>query len=517
MTTPRRVFLSHTSELREFPAARSFVAAAEAAVVRAGDAVTDMAYFAARDQRPADYCRDQVRECDVYVGLIGLRHGSPVRDRPESSYTELEFEAAAAAGIPRLVFLLDDEAVLPIPAVKLLDSDLGLHARQRAFRARLLEADIVAAKVTSPEDLEVELLHALQETRASSAVVGETGIGNRTLPLAANTLPTDTAAFTGREEQLVEISATATAVAQEGRVVTIHAIDGLPGVGKTTLAVHVGHLVAKMFPDRQLFIDLHAHTPGQQPLAPSDALATLLTADGVDARQLPADLDGRAAMWRARMAGRRVLLILDNAASSNQVAPLLPGAAGCLVLVTSRRFLGDLLGAPVSMPLGTLPPEDASAMFVAIAPRAKAEPRLVAQIVELSGYLPLAISLLAGLFARHRSWDMAYLIAETREKLLTVSTENRTVAAAFELSYQYLTATQQRFFVHLGLHPGPDIDPYAAAALAGLPYNQTIQILDELHEDGLLAEPLPRRYQMHNLIHLYARSLAARDEFADER
>ena len=137
--------------------------------------------------------------------------------------------------------------------------------------------------------------------------------------------------------------------------------------------------------------------------------------------------------------------------------------------------------------------------------------------MDLCGYLPLAITLLAGLFTRHRSWDMAYLIVETRGKLLTVSTENRSVAAAFELSYQYLTAIQQRFFVHLGLHPGPDIDPYAAAALAGLSYDDTIRILDELHADGLLAEPLPRRYQMHDLIHQYARSLAAADEFADER
>ena len=112
---------------------------------------------------------------------------------------------------------------------------------------------------------------------------------------------------------------------------------------------------------------------------------------------------------------------------------------------------------------------------------------------------------------------MAYLIAETRAKLLTVSTENRTVAAAFGLSYQYLTATQQRFFVHLGLHPGPDIDPYRSGALAGLSYEDTIQILDELHADGLLAEPLPRRYRMHNLIHQYARSLAEADDFADEQ
>jgi len=512
----RRVFLSHTLELRQFPVSRSFVAAAESAVARAGDAVTDMAYFAAREGRPADYCRRQVGECDVYVGLIGLRYGSPVQDRPEVSYTELEFEAATESGLPRLVFLLDEEAALPIPAVRLLDRDPDLQARQRAFRERLPQAGVVVAMVTSPEDLEVKLLHALLESRAAGPAAAG-GLQDRDRPRAVNTLPADTAAFTGREGQLAEITAAAATAARAGRVVAIHAIDGMPGVGKTTLAVHVGHLVADRFPDGRLFIDLHAHTPGQQPVDPAEALASLLAADGVDARYLPADLAARAAMWRARMAGKRVLLILDNAASSDQVAPLLPGAAGCLVLVTSRRYLGDVPAALVPIPLDTLPPEDALAMFITLAPRAKAEPGLVADMVELCGCLPLAITLLAGLFARHRAWDMAYLIDQTKAKLLTVSTENRSVAAAFELSYQYLTARQQRFFVHLGLHPGPDIDPYAAAALADLPYDDTIQILDELHADGLLAEPVPRRYRMHNLIHQYARSLAAADEFADER
>ena len=163
------MFLSHTAELREFPAGRSFVAAAEAAVSRAGDAVTDMAYFAARDDKPAAYIREKVLACDVYVGLIGLRYGSPVRDHPEVSYSELEFETATQAGLPRLVFILDEDAALPIPAAKLWDSDFQLQSRQRAFRDRLRDAGITVGKVASPEQLELVLLQALQETRQKVA------------------------------------------------------------------------------------------------------------------------------------------------------------------------------------------------------------------------------------------------------------------------------------------------------------------------------------------------------------
>ena len=163
-------FLSHTGELRDFPPGRSFLAAAEAAVAQAGDAVTDMAYFAARDQQPAAYCQDQVRDADVYVGLIGLRYGRPVRDQPDVSYTELEFDTATQAGKPRLVFVLDEDAPVPIPPGRVLDRDTALQERQRAFLARLLESGVLAVKFASPEQLEMLLLHALQELRGQQPV-----------------------------------------------------------------------------------------------------------------------------------------------------------------------------------------------------------------------------------------------------------------------------------------------------------------------------------------------------------
>jgi DNA-binding SARP family transcriptional activator len=329
-------------------------------------------------------------------------------------------------------------------------------------------------------------------------------------------LPATAAHFTGRADELEALSRLLDqASADQPGTVMISAIDGMPGVGKTALAVQAGHLLAHRFGDRQLFVDLHGHTPGREPADPAHVLATLLASDGVDPRYLPASLDERAAMWRDRLAGQRSLLILDNAADSAQVAPLLPGTAGCLVLVTSRRFLGDLPVA-LEVPLDVLPRDDAIAMFTNLAPRAADTPDQVAELAELCGRLPLAIMLLARLFTRHRSWTMVDLIGQTRTRLLAVTAENRTVAAAFEASYQDLDPGHQRFFRQLGLHPGPEIDAYAAVALTGLPLAEATLQLDALYGDRLLEESSPGRYQLHDLIRQYARSLAAADPI-DER
>ena len=241
MAGPRRVFLSHTSELREFPRDRSFVAAAEAAVTRAGDAIADMAYFTARDDKPADYCRDKVRGCDVYVGLIGLRYGSPVRDQPEVSYTELEFEAATEAGLPRLVFLLDEDAAVPIPPGRLIDGDPELQARQRAFRARLAESGVMAGKFASPEQLELLLLQALQETRPPAGPAA--AAGQARLPARPD--------LVGRDAEVAALVAAWLAVPPEPV-----AVLGAPGIGKSTICLAALHddQVAGRFGDRRWFI-----------------------------------------------------------------------------------------------------------------------------------------------------------------------------------------------------------------------------------------------------------------------
>jgi tetratricopeptide (TPR) repeat protein/transcriptional regulator with XRE-family HTH domain len=322
-----------------------------------------------------------------------------------------------------------------------------------------------------------------------------------------HSLPADVAAFTGRDQEMGAIIAAAADAARTGSM-AVHVVAGMPGVGKTALAVHVAHTLKDMFPDRALFIDLHAHTPGHDPVVPEEALAGLLAAVGVQARYLPEDLDGRVSMWRDRMAGQRAVLVLDNAASSDQIIPLLPGSAGCLVLVTSRRHVGDLPGtAPVL--LEAMPPDEAQEMFRRLAPRADCPPAAVAELTQLAGLLPLAISLLARVRAWHPSWAMADLVSETRTSLLTLTAEKESIAAAFEVSYRCLPPGQQDLFRGLGLHPGTSVDAYAAAALTGTTVHRAVKDLDALHREGLLTEAGHRRYGMHDLLRSYARDRAA--------
>jgi tetratricopeptide (TPR) repeat protein len=498
-----RIFLSHTSELRELPADRSFVDAAEAAVIRAGHAVTDMAYFAASNTEPADSCVARVAAAHAYVGVIGVRHGTPVRDRLDISYTELEFETATRLGLPRLIFLIREEAAPRTPT----DEPAERSARQQAFRRRLLdEVGITVAWVSSPAELELSVLHALVQ------------LGSRPEATAAatRTLPRDVDSFTGRGEELDQLIARVSDTGRSRQVVIISAIDGMAGVGKTAFAVHVAHRLANMFPDGQLFLDLHAHTAGQRPVAPTDALATLLLTIGVAAEVIPRDLDARAALWRDRVAGRKMLIVLDDAAGHEQVRLLLPGAAGCLVLITSRRRLAAL-GAAEALTLGTLRPAHAAELFARlIGGRAGiAEPAAISRLVELGGHLPLAIGLLAGRLRSHPAWTVRYLadtVRDAQDRLTELQAENIAVKAAFELSYRDLSADLRRLFRRLGLHPGREIDVHAAAALDDVALAESRRMLEALYDHHLVDEPLPGRYRLHDLIHTFARALASDDD-----
>jgi hypothetical protein len=235
--------------------------------------------------------------------------------------------------------------------------------------------------------------------------------------------------------------------------------------------VHAAHRLADRFPAGQIFLPLHGHTPGQQPVDPVDALATLLLTAGVPAGRIPPGLEARMALWRDQLAEKQLLLILDDAASSEQVRPLLPGTGGSLVLVTSRRHLSALDDA-TAVSLDTLPAGEAAALLVRLAGRSglSADDPAVGELTALCGYLPLAIGMVARQLHHHPAWTPAGRAAELaaeRDRLALMATENLSVAAAFDLSYGDLTEDQRRLFRRLGLHPGADVDAYAAAALDG--------------------------------------------------
>ncbi|MEU4270888.1 BTAD domain-containing putative transcriptional regulator [Streptomyces sp. NPDC026092] len=337
-------------------------------------------------------------------------------------------------------------------------------------------------------------------------------------PQGINFLPYDVPDFTGREGELDGLIRLWSG--NNGGVVTISAIDGMAGVGKTTLAVHLGHRLAEQFPDGQLFVDLQAHTAGQAPLDAGAALELLLGQLGLPAQQIPASVADRAALWRSELAGRRVLAVLDNALGADQVRPLLPGTSRALVLITSRRRLTDLDGAH-ALSLDVLPAADAVELFTAIVgERAVAEPLAVLDVLQLCGFLPLAVRIAAARLHHRPRWTVAYLadrLRDQRRRLSELATSERGVAAAFTLSYEQLTPDQQRMFRLLGLQPGRDISPEAASALADLPLDDAEMLLEDLLDAHVLTQHQLGRYTFHDLLREHALATAAAQESADDR
>ena len=330
------------------------------------------------------------------------------------------------------------------------------------------------------------------------------------------TLPRDVASFTGRLPELAQLTSPRPAGAG---VVNVQAIGGMAGVGKTALAVHAAHQLAPGFPDGQVFLRLDAHTPGRQPVKPVDALASLLQTAGVDTRQVPPGLEARATLWRHWVAGKRLLLLLDDAVDSEQVRPLLPGTAGCLVLITSRRNLTALEDAH-AIGLDVLSGPDAARLLIRLADRPGLDPAdpAVAEIVRLAGYLPLAVGMLARRLHHSPAWspaDLAADLAQARDRLEKLQSERMSVAAAFDLSYQDLTQRQQRFFRRLGLHPGADTDAWAAAALDDIGLAAARRQLQALYDQNMIGEATRGRYRFHDLIRERARALADQDPAAE--
>ncbi|MFC5002905.1 BTAD domain-containing putative transcriptional regulator [Dactylosporangium cerinum] len=332
------------------------------------------------------------------------------------------------------------------------------------------------------------------------------------------TLPRDVADYSGRDDLIADLinpddDLDSDSDEDLGGVPAVLSIDGMAGVGKTSLAVHVAHRVAGRYPDGRLFLDLRAHSD-QPPLPPHDALGVLLAHLGVPPARVPADPDDRVARWRSELAGRRVLLVLDNAADAAQVLPLLPGSSACLVIITSRRRIAGLDGVrPVS--LDVLSAVESRRLITAVVgARAAADPAATAEVARLCGHLPLALRLAAARLAHRPSWSVADLADRLRRAhpaAVDLAVDGRSPQAAFELSYRQLPPAAQRLFRLLGVHPAGELSMRVVAALADLPAGDTDALLAQLVDAHLLNEPVAGRFRLHDLLREYATHLAGTD------
>jgi tetratricopeptide (TPR) repeat protein len=329
------VFLSHTSELREFPRGASYVAAAERAVSAAGHVIVDMADFPAADLPAAQLCADRVHGCDVYVGVLGTRYGSPVRDKPQVSYTELEFEAATEAGLPRLVFLLDTGADdVRIPLSMLIDREFG--DRQDAFRGRVRDSGLVTGSFASPAQLGQLVERSLRDLAEARRGRGRGGPGP---PIVVGDVPQEPAGFQPRADLLAELDAPSPG----GRVRVVRAVTGMRGVGKTQLAA--AYARARIDDRWRLVAWVNAETTA----AVLGGLAEVAAALGLDAVAGDSVAAGRAVRHWLEAGGDRCLLVFDNATDPQDLLPFLPAAGAARVLVTSNERAVGELGAGVAV------------------------------------------------------------------------------------------------------------------------------------------------------------------------
>ncbi|MDQ3765296.1 MAG: tetratricopeptide repeat protein [Actinomycetota bacterium] len=342
-------------------------------------------------------------------------------------------------------------------------------------------------------------------------------------------LPTDVDRFTGRTQELADLdrllAATAKQADEQSTAVVIFAVSGTAGVGKTALALRWAHRVRSEYPDGQLYVNLRGYDP-DQPMSAGDVLAGFLRALGLAGQEIPLDVEERAAAYRSLLNGRRVLVVLDNAATVEQVRPLLPGTGSCLVVVTSRDSLAGLVARHGArrLDLDPLPPEDAVALLRAlIGGRIDTELEAAATLAEQCVRLPLALRVAAELAAARPGASLAELVTELadehrRLELLDAGGDPRTaVRGVFSWSYQHLPADAARMFRLIGLHPGPDLDSYAAAILADISLRQAQHLLELLARAHLIQRTGSSRHGMHDLLRAYATSLAAEEDSEQEQ
>ncbi|RCG25575.1 helix-turn-helix domain-containing protein [Streptomyces diacarni] len=468
---------------------------------------------------------DLVRACELYDAALAQWSGEPLAHVP-GPYAEAQRARLTEWRMSLLELRYDldlrlgrhAEAVVGLTALaashplrerlrELLM--LALYRSGRQAEALAVHADIrrlLADELgVDPGPELTELQQRILAADESLACPDESGTAQpRTFARPAQ-LPATLPDFTGRDALVARLGAQLARA--DG---TVMALAGIGGVGKTALAVHLGHAVADRFPDGQLYVDLQG--TGASPADRAAVLGGFLRSLGTDDASLPEGVEERAALFRSLLAGRRVLILLDNARDAAQVRPLLPGTAGCAALVTSRVRMVDLAGARL-VDLDVLGPGEAMALFSRVvgAERVGAEREAAMDVVAACGFLPLALRIAAARLSARRTWTVSVLaakLADERRRLDELQAGDQAVGATFELGYAHLDAEQARAFRLLGLTEGPDIPLSAAAALLDRSAEEAEDLLEALVDSSLLESAGPGRYRLHNLMRLHARGRA---------
>lgn len=469
-----------------------------------------------------------------YAQAVELWRGSPAADQPSlrvlpsvvslsEEWQSLVIEYAGIAAelgvhdelVPLLREAAADDALNEVLHARLMIALAGSGRQAEAlwlfdnFRQRL--ADELGA------DPSPELLEAHQ--RVLRQDVGHPPTDSSTTVQVHRQLPPDIIDFTGREDELRAVYQQVFSLEGSSTGVSIVAIEGMAGVGKTRLAVHLAHQLRAQgrYADIQLHVDLRGHAD-EPPTDPATVLGSFLHLLGVTGDELPQSLDARAALFRDRLHDRQALVLLDNAAGVDQVLPLLPAGSGALVLITSRRSLA--LDGAYTVPLEEFGNADALALLTKIVgvDRVEADTLAALEVIRLCGRLPLAVALVARRLQGRPSWsftDVNNRLQETSDRIEELAAGTRRVRAAFGLSYQALDQWPQRLFRRLGLHPGGEFTPASVAALCDVEPVTARHTLDRLADEHLVTAVTGDRYRLHDLLHVYARELVTATDGED--
>lgn len=462
----------------------------------------------------------EIRSHPIFVGVDG--------ERLSALKAAAEYAPAADPAVLDRLLGAVRQAAAQHPLDELLQARLMVLLAVTGRQAEALDV-YRSARAVLTEELGIEpgpdLRAAHQQVlhQGSEPVRAGTAAGGGAVPAVRPAqLPADLAVFVGRRDELDRLGTLPAGEAAE-RPASVITIGGMAGVGKTTLAVHLAHGVAHEYPDGQLYVDLHGFHPGGVVTSPAEAMHSFLEALGVPSGRVPASLEAQAALFRSLLAGRRFLLVLDNARDSDHVRSLLPGSAGCLTIVTSRDRLYDLVTAhgATTVTLDPLPYAEASELMARRvgAGRIASEPRAAGDIIELSGRLPLTLAIIGARAAMNPGFSLTSIAEEMRRtqgslEAFAGESPRSDARSVFAWSYRVLSPAAARVFRLMAAHPGPDCSLTAAAVLSGQLSSELRPLLVELLRAHLITETAPGRFGCHDLLRAYAAELARQAEYA---